>query len=388
MEISSNRLTALAIFVASTASCAGSTDVTAPRDQGWRLEEVWRVGGEVEGPRSFDAIFDLTVTPSGHILHFDYKTALISELDGNGSPVRQFGRHGAGPGEYNNSNGFEQSHDGRIVVNDRLNNRFVLFDSAGTATGEIPLPWKYTRPLRWDATFLDDGRLVERYAVPDDSGGWQDLTRIWSPSLDNSRILGIDSCTVSSSTAGGHVLAPILTPDGLPMPRQYVPVPFSGAWTATAVDPRGFIWAQPAIGDSTIIRYALEGCVQDAMIQLSTATPRIPEAAIDSALTHARSAAALIGGRLQDDLEVPTHFPLFFTIHVDQSGNVWVGRFGAEGETVMEIHDSLGQLIGRIDPFPLNTRAPLIITTDYVYGILTDDEGIKYLARFRIHRQS
>ena len=95
----------------------------------WRLVEEWRVGGEPDGPHSFDALFGFARLPNGNLVHFDYKTEQLHFLDAKGTPLKSVGRKGSGPGETRLANGFAVMPNGRIVMNDRGNSRFVIRDS-------------------------------------------------------------------------------------------------------------------------------------------------------------------------------------------------------------------------------------------------------------------
>ena len=382
-QATAHRLTLTLLAGALLAACSTRDLEPGKRVPSWRLEELWRVGGETSGPHSFDAEFGLELLPDGSLLHFDYQEETFYLLDQTGAGIAQFGRKGSGPGEVLNANGFAVSPSGTIVVNDRGNNRLVLFDQTGRSLGEVPVPWKFTRGLPWDARFLDDGRLIERYALPTQDG-WTDVTRVWSIALDTSEVLGVDSCTVSPAPAGGEDHLAIVNAKGDPIPRQYVPVPYSGAWTATAIDPGGFIWGQPVDKKLSLLRFPLVGCEPRAMIRLPASTALIPKARLDSAVAFLRRAAASIGGQVPDDLPLPTHFPPFFTVHVDRLRRVWVQGFDASGAATMSVFDSMGTSIATIDSFPLGTRTPLVFTKDRVYGFETDDSGIKYLVAFQI----
>lgn len=356
----------------------------------WELEELWRVGGEAAGPHSFDANFGLAILPGDTIVHFDHQTQQLFLLDPAGTPIHAIGREGQGPGESMDANGFAVSPTGVIVVNDRGNLRFTRLRTDATLLGTVSLPWKFTRGLRWDATFLADGSLVERYALPTDSGGWHNITRKWDGDLAASQVLGIDSCTRSSAPAGDQRQLPVLRPDDSSIPRISMPVPFSGPWTATAIDPAGYLWSPRAGGpDSVLVRFALDGCDSVTAVALGGEEPMIPELVRDSSLKAQEGFASAMGGHLPEEFEIPTHYPHYQSVFVDRVGRLWVERFAPGGRSRMEVFDTGGQLVARVDDFPLlATRSPVVITTDRIYGFTTDTDGIKYLVALRIHRES
>ena len=61
-------------------------------------------------------------------------------------------------------------------------------------------------------------------------------------------------------------------------------------------------------------------------------------------------------------------------------------KFGAAGQQVVDVFDSTGQAIARVDSFPLNARGPLLFRGGRIYGFVTDPDGIKYLVALDIVR--
>lgn len=355
----------------------------------WTLQEAWRVGGEAEGPHSFDANFGLGMLPGDTLVHFDYQDERFHLLDRNGSPVRSFGRKGAGPGDLSDGMGFVVTRSGVIVVNDRGNQRLSRFDASGTALGSVPLPPRFTMGVRWDARLLDDGRLLERYAtivdsLSHDTVAWVDHARLWSADLTSSEELNTGSCMVSPRPAGGHTIR-MLTAGGSVVARM-LPIPYSGAWFATAVDPAGFVWGQPARDSAELRKFPIGQCTASATLPLSADTPTIPQTVRDSAHEVLARVAAAGGGALPNDLNLPDRYPPFFTLHVDDQHRLWVQKFGAAGQQVVDVFDSTGQAIARVDSFPLNARGPLLFRGGRIYGFVTDPDGIKYLVALDIVR--
>ncbi len=351
----------------------------------WTLKELWRVGGETTGPHSFDANFGLARLPDGSLVHFDYQEERFHVLDASGQPIRSFGHKGQGPGELSDANGFAVSPTGTIVVNDRGNSRLSRFGVDGTFLGSVVVPTVFTMGIQWDARFLDDGRLVERYATAADSMGqrvWVDHTRIWSGDLSASEVSPVDSCTVSSRPAGAQATFKI-APQADAIAGTLI-LPFSGPWFATTVDPAGYVWGQPTSGSREVRKVGLANCLIAAAITLSDSTPLIPRAVLDSARDAIAHFAKAGGGSLPSELILPSYFPPYFTLHIDDRHQLWVQRFGRTGEQIMEVYDSSGASVARVDDFPLNARWPMVFADGVVYGFEADDTGIKYLVALSI----
>jgi hypothetical protein len=324
--------------------------------------------------------------PGDTLIHFDYQNQQFHVLDAAGKPVRSFGRKGAGPGE-TDANGFAINVSGEIVVNDRGNNRLSRFDAVGAFLGSVAVTAEFTMGTRWNAEFLQDGRLLERYATATDSlgvGVWLDRTRLWSRDLSAFEELFLASCMVSPRPAAGHTY--IQTRQGADAFTGLLPLPLSGPWFATAVDPAGYLWGKALSDSARLNKLPIDQCAPVATIALADSVPSIPVAIADSALAAFDSFAKAGGGASPPGMTLPARFPLFWTLHVDDRHQVWVQRFGPNGEQRMEVYDSVGAIVAHVSNFPLNPRWPLLFRSDRIYGFVADEDGIKHLVALSIVR--
>lgn len=81
----------------------------------------------------FGDIRDIVGTPDGGVIVWDATFVALREYDGNGEFVRQIGREGAGPGEYQSAAGLRLLSGQRLVFWDAQQRRLQLYDSAGLA---------------------------------------------------------------------------------------------------------------------------------------------------------------------------------------------------------------------------------------------------------------
>ncbi|HRP08121.1 MAG TPA: hypothetical protein PLL69_06490 [Gemmatimonadales bacterium] len=369
----------------SLASCdAAKPDEAAI--QTWTLREDWRVGGEIAGPHSFDANFGLAMLPGDSLLHFDYQEQRFHVLDLSGNGIRSFGRKGPGPGE-TDGNGFAISPSGVIVVNDRGNDRLSRFDTEGAFLGSVPVQWQFTTGVNWNARFLEDGRLFDHQTTVADSMGarvWIDRIRLWSRNIKSFEDLDLRSCMISPRPAAGH--STIATSQKADAVVGLLPLPFSGPWFATAIDPAGYIWGVPPGDSLTIEKFPVGACKAVASITLANDVPLIPASTADSALEALAGFATASGGSLPAETKLPGRFPPFWTLHVDDQHQLWAQRFGPAGERVMEVYDSTGAPVARVNNFPLEPRWPLVFHRDRIYGFAADQDGIKYLVALSLLR--
>ncbi|MBK7595733.1 MAG: hypothetical protein IPJ11_10935 [Gemmatimonadetes bacterium] len=52
----------------------------------------------------------------------------------------------------------------------------------------------------------------------------------------------------------------------------------------------------------------------------------------------------------------------------------------------MEVFDSAGVAVARVDNFPLNARGPLLFQQGRVYGFVADENGVKHLVALAIQQ--
>ena len=52
----------------------------------------------------------------------------------------------------------------------------------------------------------------------------------------------------------------------------------------------------------------------------------------------------------------------------------------------MEVYDSTGAAVARVDSFPLEPRWPMVFHDGRIYGFAADEDGIKYLLAISIVR--
>jgi DNA-binding beta-propeller fold protein YncE len=106
--------------------------------RGKKLLEI-RVGDVPDRSRQFCGATDVAFAAGGHVFVADgYSNARVVEYDAAGKKVREWGKHGSGPGEFDVVHSIAMSPQGRLYVADRENGRVQWFDRRGRFLGE----WK------------------------------------------------------------------------------------------------------------------------------------------------------------------------------------------------------------------------------------------------------
>jgi DNA-binding beta-propeller fold protein YncE len=107
--------------------------------QGQKLLQI-SVGDVPDPARDFCGATDVAFAPNGRAFVTDgYCNARVIEYDSTGRKVRQWGRPGTGPGEFNVVHAIVVGPQGNLYIADRENGRLQWFDLDGKFLGQ----WKF-----------------------------------------------------------------------------------------------------------------------------------------------------------------------------------------------------------------------------------------------------
>jgi streptogramin lyase len=101
----------------------------------------------------------------------------ILKFDKTGKLIKEWGKYGSGPGEFDQPHALAMDSRGRLFVGDRNNNRIQIFDQNGTFIEE----WKqYSRP---SGVYIDKNDNIyvadsESESVSQNHNGWKRGIRI------------------------------------------------------------------------------------------------------------------------------------------------------------------------------------------------------------------
>ena len=214
------------LLLAAAALCAlGTVDrggtlaqevIRLPADDRWLaadFEQVFRVG-EIDGEEweEFGEVVSLAFDRAGNLHILDRMRSRVLVVDVHGGRVREYGRAGEGPGEFEAARWIGVRDDGRTVIFDFGHNGFLVFDSEGgferlarlpgdasfmpneldlTADGNAAIPNGAVSSVSivmalaggYDGNRVS-GRPVARLSLSDDQVRTDTLAMAWGPELE------------------------------------------------------------------------------------------------------------------------------------------------------------------------------------------------------------
>ena len=123
------------------------------------LMTLGKAGVAGDGPDTFNQPDDVAIAPNGDIFVSDGHTpamgnARVMKFTKDGKFIKQWGKHGSGPGEFEVPHALAFDSRGRLFVGDRANNRIQIFDQDGNFIDQ----WKqFSRP---SGLYIDDHDVI------------------------------------------------------------------------------------------------------------------------------------------------------------------------------------------------------------------------------------
>jgi sugar lactone lactonase YvrE len=155
--------------------------------EGKLLMTLGKKGVEASGAEGFNQPNDVVVAPNGDIFVSEshkgpgYGNARITKFSKDGKFIKEFGKHGTGPCEFEVPHALAMDSRGRLFVGDRANNRIQILDQEGNFLAE----WKqFGRPSgiyidKIDIMYVADSESMESDDYKNNPG-WKRGIRIGS----------------------------------------------------------------------------------------------------------------------------------------------------------------------------------------------------------------
>ena len=334
----------------------------------WTPQEVWRVGGEDEGPTSFTRLgqWNVATDEDGSVYVLDMPAFRVVVLTSGGEVVRTFGGEGGGPGEFQMPAGMGVRGDGTVWVYDFGKRSMVRFGSDGSLLDERRLDF-----LAWGGAVRPaaDGVFVEKY-VP---AGADTLSR----SLH----------VVTEDTVGDLVSARFPRPAQVPVPGCSVRIPVGRLFEpALRWDGQGGRLVTHVGPEYVVDVY--DGGTHTLSLRLDV--PLTPVTEADAARQYPDGfRLGLPGGPCTADGAAMARaqgyasvLPAVSQLFVAPDGTVWVarGHFAGE-EPPIDVWSAEGDFVGTLPP---GTPIPVAVLPDGTHLVVeTDELDVPYLVAVR-----
>jgi DNA-binding beta-propeller fold protein YncE len=148
---------------------AASSHVIKFSPEGKVLLDIVVGGQPTPCPNNFCSTTDIAFAANGHVFISDgYANARVVEYTASGEKVREWGRPGPGPGQFQLLHSIAIDATGVVYVADRENGRVQRFDQTGKFLGE----WKYGRTFGLEADGAFMWLATQPVQQPNLSPGW------------------------------------------------------------------------------------------------------------------------------------------------------------------------------------------------------------------------
>jgi hypothetical protein len=316
---------------------------------------------DTSGAVVFMNVTDATRLSSGVIVVADRGGPSLRFLTPRGALVREVGRKGTGPGEFQILHWLEQCGTDAIYAWDPWQARMTVFDSAG--------------------------RLVRQFSFPARPSDWSCNSQGISATLSSVQGFALESET-----------APPMTAELATFARDGVLLHSFGRITMRKNRPLAAVAAIVVAGDrlyfgggdSTLVTVTTLTGNPISTVVLGVAGRPVTQAMYEATIDH--SLLDLIRAEDREPLRkyllkvpAPDHLPAFRALLADPTGAVWAvtSPFGA-GVTELQGIDSLGHALGVLRlPRDLVVRE---IGRDYLLALAESGEGEQHVLLYRLHR--
>ena len=150
------------------------------------LMTLGKAGVAGDGPDTFNQPDDVAIAPNGDIFVSEGHSpamgnARVMKFTKDGKFIKQWGKHGSGPGEFEVPHALAFDSRGRLFVGDRANNRIQIFDQDGNFIDQ----WKqFSRPSgvyidNHDVIYVTDSESTDKEGYGHNPG-WKRGIRVGS----------------------------------------------------------------------------------------------------------------------------------------------------------------------------------------------------------------
>jgi len=363
--------------VAAVRTDSAGLEIVHSMEPWWGPEEGWSLSpspdlriGSVDGggDTDFVRIRDILVLPDGRIVVGDDGTANLRVFSPQGAALGTVGRRGSGPGEFGSVRMIRRIAGDSVVVFDWSEGRMMVLTSA------LEPVRTYRTATRISGITLPHVKAVTASGVPI-------MTGARPPWVED---------PVEYYGQPQHLL--IQDEDGS-FDREIAQTPGKGYW-GVFYETLGERILTVHGGTFEVLEYDLEGVLR-RRIRGSRPSASLPEEFFEEVidlsgstllteLSNAVGQPIRMQPRQRDPDRYPETVPAIDDLLVDQADHIWVrhGTWPEEGARDWSVFRPDGQWLGIVTTPEFFT--PMEITSTHVFGVLTDELDVQYVASYLI----
>lgn len=345
---------------------------------GWQLVEELVIAPEEGSPGEIGDIGGLAADDAGHVFVMQRSPVTIKMYGPDGEWIRDIGREGSGPGEF--QNGMLAVHGDTVIVQDPNNSRMTLLRTDGSFVAAHPSQCCFF----WSTFPIFEGGLAAIIGPPPPSDSAQRSAAYYLTRMDGT-VADTIIVAFGEPEAGRTWMVTMKRGNNTSMMGMNIPLQpqETFAFFRDPVEVGGTTSSYRLVvrrlgGDTLRTFTAPAGTVQ--------ITPAQRDSIFAAQMERMDEGWRTAFAEVAKASDIPTTWPAWSDVATDQTGHVWVGRPGAKGAvTTLDVFTRDGVLLGSV-----NAPHPRILdgvwTRDRVYVRDESDDGLPVVRVYRIQR--
>lgn len=398
---------ALSVHLMAAGSARGQQVIELPAQDHWLepdFEGVYRVGS-FDGPewQQFGMVASVAFDAVGTLHILDGQAARVFVVSLEGQLIREYGRPGEGPGEFEDAGWIGVAEGGRAIVFDFQRNGFHVFDSDGAIERLARLPGNYSlMPKQLDVHYGDGIRLVPNGAVTSVS-----LASVFAGNRPVNA--EVTRAVVRLALDGDGISTDTIALAWMPSPEQRRFRATDGTYRDRRLSPPLLVGALPgggvAFSDTSTYRVRITdpaGTIERVLTRPLAPAPmtdRIREVArqhdleaFERELPHMRNAINISDAFVarmrarEESVEYYHELSVVRDLQTSPDGMIWIRRSGIDSiaEGPIDVLTPDGRYLGS---FPSDTPMPAAFGPDGLLAFIeADDLGVQSVVVARLDR--